>query len=89
MTHNCDVGSEPGSNMEVVTTLSNLSASAVAELLTKCLTAGSKAKGACIREYCNILRALGLIRNVAERTFDKLAQVYYEKEETKLIKTFR
>ena len=60
--------------MEVVTTLSNISASAVAELLTKCLTAGSK--GACIREYCNILRALGLIRNVAERTFDKLAQVY-------------
>ena len=73
--------------MEVVTTLSNISASAVAELLTKFFTAGSK--GACIREYCNILRALGLIRNVAERTFDKLAQVYYQKEETKLIKTFR
>ena len=59
--------------MEVVTTLSNISASAVAELLTKCLTAGNE--GACIREYCYILRALGLIQNVAERTFDKLSQV--------------
>ena len=60
--------------MEVVTTLSNIAASAVAELLTKCLTNENK-EGARVREYCDILRALGLIQNVAERTFDKLSQV--------------
>lgn len=64
----------PGnSNMEVVTTLNNISASAVAELLTKCLI--NVNDGASVREYCDVLRSLGLIQNVAERTFDKLSQV--------------
>ena len=61
-------------NMEVVTTLSNISASVVAELMTKCLT-NENNDGASVRKYCDILRALGLIQNMAERTFDKLAQV--------------
>ena len=63
------------SNMEVVTTLSNITASAVAELLTKCLINNVNIEGASVREYCDILRALGLIQIVAERTFDKLSQV--------------
>ena len=64
----------PGnSKMELVTTLSNIAASAVAELLTKCLI--NKNERASISEYCDTLRALGLIQNVAERTFDKLSQV--------------
>ena len=61
--------------MEVVSTLSNISASAVAELMTKRLV--SQSNGASIREYCDILRGIGLIQNVAERTFDKLSQVHW------------
>ena len=61
--------------MEVVSTLSNISASAVAELMTKRLV--SQSNGASIREYCDILRGIGCIQNVAERTFDKLSQEHW------------
>ena len=61
--------------MEVVTTLSNISASAVAELLTKRLVSQNDGSG--IREYCDILRGIGCIQNVAESTFDKLSQVHW------------
>ena len=67
----------------MVRTLSDISSSAVAELLTKCLIT-SESEGRGIREYCDILRALGQIRNVADRTFDKLAQVKNHKGEYKL-----
>ena len=60
--------------LKMVRTLSDISSSAVAELLTKCLiTPENDGRG--IREYCDILRALNLIHNVADRTFDKLSQV--------------
>lgn len=62
-------------NMEVVSTLNNISASAVAELLTKSLV--SQNDGSDIRQYCDILSGIGLIQNVAERTFDKLSQVHW------------
>ena len=61
--------------MEVVSTLSNISASAVAELLSKRLA--SQNDRACIKEYCDILRGIGCIQNVAEKNFDKLSQVYW------------
>ena len=61
--------------MEVVSTLNNISASAVAELLTKSLV--SQNDGSDIRQYCDILSGIGLIQNVAERTFDKLSQVHW------------
>ena len=61
--------------MEVVSTLSNISASAVTELLTKRLVSQNDGSG--IREYFDILRGIGCIQNVAERTFDKLSQVHW------------
>ena len=76
MTQSCDVKSETrmGISLKMVRTLSDISSSAVAELLTKCLIA-SESEGRGIGEYCDILRPLGLIQNVADRTFDKLSQV--------------
>lgn len=76
MTQSCDVKSETrmSTGFIMVRTLSDISSSAVAELLTKCLIT-SESEGRGIGEYCDILRAIGLIQNVADRTFDKLSQV--------------
>ena len=59
--------------MDVVTTLSDISASAVAELMTKSVI--TEGEGTVIREYREILRALGLLQDVGDKTFDELSKV--------------